>query len=74
MPENFHIEISRRFLGCNQGSGAEISKNFHSEINPNGWVHSLTAMGAHERPLFNKLRGSVVSCGIFIRSQSLIAR
>ena len=37
-------------------------------------VNSLTAMGAHERPLFNKLCGTVVSCQIFIHSQSLIAR
>ena len=39
LPENFHIEISRKFLGCNQGLGAEISKNLHSEIEPNGWVN-----------------------------------
>ncbi len=31
-------------------------------------------MGAHERPLFIELCGTVVSCQIFIRSQSLIAR
>jgi hypothetical protein len=37
-------------------------------------VNSLTAMGAHERPLFIELRGTVVSCQIFIHSQSLIAR
>ncbi len=37
-------------------------------------VKSLPAMDAHERPLFIELRGTVVSCQIFIRSQSLIAR
>ncbi len=37
-------------------------------------VKLLTAMGAHERPLFNGLRGTVVSRRVFIRSQSLIAR
>jgi hypothetical protein len=37
-------------------------------------IISLTAIGACERQLFNKLRGTVVSCQIFIRSQSLIAR
>ncbi len=36
-------------------------------------VNSLTAMGAHERPLFNERHGSVVSCQVFICSQSLIA-
>ena len=37
-------------------------------------VNSLTAMGAHERPLFNELQGSIVSHRVFIRLQSLIAR
>jgi hypothetical protein len=37
-------------------------------------VNSLPAMGARERPLLNKLCSTVVSCQIFIRSQSLIAR
>ena len=37
-------------------------------------LNSLTAMVAHERPLFNERRGSVVSCRVFIRSRSLIAR
>ena len=37
-------------------------------------INSLTAIDAHERQLFNELRGTVVSCQIFIRSQSLIAR
>ncbi len=37
-------------------------------------INSLTAIGAHERPLFNELRGSVVSRRVFIRLQSLIAR
>ncbi len=38
--------------------------------------NSLTAMGAHGRPLllFNELQGSVVSRRVFIHSQSLIAR
>ncbi len=36
-------------------------------------INSLTAIVARERQLFNKLRGTVVSCQIFIRSQSLIA-
>ena len=39
----------------------------------NGGVNSLTPMGAHERQLFNGLRGTVVSRRVFIRSQSLIA-
>ena len=37
-------------------------------------INSLTAIGAHERQLFNELSGTVVSRQIFIRSQSLIAR
>jgi hypothetical protein len=37
-------------------------------------LNSLTAMGAHERPTFNELRSTVVSRGIFIHLQSLIAR
>ncbi len=37
-------------------------------------LNSLTAMGVHGRPHFNKLRSTVVSCRIFIRSQSLIVR
>ncbi len=37
-------------------------------------MNSLTAMDAHEHQFFNKLCGTVVSCRIFIRSQSLIAR
>ncbi len=37
-------------------------------------VKLLTAIGAHERQRFNELRGTVVSCQIFIHSQSLIAR
>ncbi len=37
-------------------------------------LNSLTAISAHERPLFNELRGSVVSRRVFFRSQSLIAR
>ena len=37
-------------------------------------LNSLTGMDAHERPLFIELRGTVVSCQIFIHSQSLIAR
>ena len=38
------------------------------------FVNSLPAIGAHECQRFNELRGTVVSCQIFIRSQSLIAR
>jgi hypothetical protein len=37
-------------------------------------VNSLPAIDAHEHQGFNKLCGTVVSCRIFIRSQSLIAR
>jgi hypothetical protein len=37
-------------------------------------VNSLSAMDSCDRPLLNKLRSTVVSCQIFIRSQSLIAR
>jgi hypothetical protein len=37
-------------------------------------LNSLTAMGIHGHPHFNELRSTVVSCRIFIRSQSLIAR
>ena len=36
-------------------------------------INSLTAIGACERQLFNNLHGTVVSCQIFIHSQSLIA-
>ncbi len=38
--------------------------------------NSLTAIGGHDRQYFNKLRSTVtvVSCRIFIRLQSLIAR
>ncbi len=36
-------------------------------------INSLTAMGVHGRPHFNELRSTVVSCRIFIHSQSLIA-
>ena len=38
------------------------------------FINSLTAIGACERQLFNELCGTVVSCQIFIRSQSLIVR
>ena len=38
------------------------------------WINSLPAIDAHERQRFNKLRGTVVSRRVFIRSQSLIAR
>jgi hypothetical protein len=37
-------------------------------------VDSLTAIDGHDRQYFNKLRSTVVSRQIFIRSQSLIAR
>ncbi len=37
-------------------------------------LNSLTAMDGHDRSLFTYLRGTVVSCQIFIHSQSLIAR
>ena len=37
-------------------------------------VNSLTAIDGHDRQYFNELRSTVVSCRIFIRSQSLIAR
>ena len=37
-------------------------------------LNSLTAIDAHEHQHFNKLHGTVVSCQIFICSQSLIAR
>jgi hypothetical protein len=40
----------------------------------NKFINCLTAIGACERQLFNKLCGTVVSCQIFIRSQSLIER
>ncbi len=36
-------------------------------------VNSLTAIDGHDHQYFNKLRSTVVSCQIFIRSQSLIA-
>ena len=44
-----------------------------SEAPPEDTINSLTALDAHERPLFIKLRGTVVSRRVFIRSQSLIA-
>ncbi len=37
-------------------------------------LNSLSAMNGCDRPLLNQLRSTVVSCRIFIRSQSLIAR
>jgi hypothetical protein len=37
-------------------------------------VNSLTAIDGHDRQYFNKIRSTVVSRRIFIRSQSLIAR
>ena len=37
-------------------------------------VNSLTAMGAHERPLFNKLLCRLVTSTIVVCSQRLIAR
>ncbi len=37
-------------------------------------VNSLTAIDGRDRQYFNELRSTVVSCRIFIRSQSLIAR
>jgi hypothetical protein len=36
--------------------------------------NSLTAIDGHDRQYFNKLCSTEVSCRIFIRSQSLIAR
>ncbi len=38
-----------------------------------GNLNSLTAIDGHDRQYFNELRSTVVSCRIFIRSQSLIA-
>ncbi len=37
-------------------------------------LNSLTAIDGHDRQYFNKLCSTVVSCRVFIRSQSLIAR
>ncbi len=37
-------------------------------------VNSLSAMDGRDRPLVNQLLSTVVSCRIFIRSQSLIVR
>ena len=37
-------------------------------------LNSLSAMDGRDHPLLNQLRSTVVSCRIFIRSQSLIAR
>ena len=37
-------------------------------------VKLLSAMDYRDRPLLNLLRSTVVSCQIFIRSQSLIGR
>ena len=37
-------------------------------------LNSLTAIDGHDHQYFNELRSTVVSCRIFIRSQSLIAR
>jgi hypothetical protein len=37
-------------------------------------INSLTAIDGHDRQYFNGLRSTVVSCRIFIRLQSLIAR
>jgi hypothetical protein len=37
---------------------------------PKGSLNSLTDMVAHERPLFYELRWRVLTCRIFIRSQS----
>jgi hypothetical protein len=38
------------------------------------YLNSLSAMDGRDRPLLNKLCSTVVSCQIFIRSQSLIVR
>jgi hypothetical protein len=54
-------------------NGNEFKLNFQYLCDSYG-INSLTAMDAHERPLFIELRGTVVSCRVFIRSQSLIAR
>jgi hypothetical protein len=53
------------------GLGLIIDTNWFTVAIP---YNSLTAIGAHERQRFNGLRGTVVSCRVFIRSQSLIAR
>ncbi len=37
-------------------------------------INSLTAIDGHDHQYFNELRSTVVSCQIFIHSQSLIAR
>jgi hypothetical protein len=68
---------TRRNCGCARqyppakwisGADGKMERVNLSELN------SLTAMDAHERPLFIELRGTVVSRRIFFHSQSLIAR
>ncbi len=52
----------------------ELTKSLMISCKITGLLNSLTAMGIHGRPHFNKFRSTVISCQILIRSQSLIAR
>ncbi len=49
-----------------------IMTEMHTK-NPREDINSLSAMDGRDRSLLNKLRSTVVSCQILIRSQSLIA-
>ncbi len=53
--------------------GRIVNKQTSDSYLASNAFNSLTAMDAHERPLFIELCGTVVSRRVFIRSQSLIA-
>ncbi len=55
-------------LSAKSRSGARMGGSLSNAVN------SLTAIGFRESQLIYELRSLVVSCRIFIRSQSLIAR
>ena len=65
-------------MTCDGGNGdGDNSDGIVNNIggnDSNDVVNSLTAIDGHDRQYFNKLRSTVVSRRIFIRSQSLIAR
>jgi hypothetical protein len=68
------LNLSEHLLGSNKAF--EILANFGLDPLQErlSSLNSLTAMGGHDRPLFNKLRARVVSPQIFVRCQRLMAR
>ena len=72
---NWHAIPQRKEHLIHENLMRENQKRKSSDCTPQQRVlNSLTAMGTHKRPLFIELCDTVVSCRIFIRSQSLIAR